>query len=197
MSTQPKNNTAKYANLNLNEALTSKPNRSGPGLAQANSTLTKGGLLLLSKKPRSASGVKLSVPKPVNLPSIKKEHAGNDPNTVLVPATGSGSSTWGSRPEDVATAPEAAPAIAPSSTWASAPKDTVVQPWHASAPPSAPPQRSNARLGLNEREFPTLADGAKADLVAVKHVKPEQVDNRAWADDERAMGRQDWRAELG
>eukprot|EP00955_Chlamydomonas_euryale_P029731 313180-Chlamydomonas_euryale.AAC.10 len=49
MSTQPKNNTAKYANLNLNEALTSKPNRSGPGLAQANSTLTKGGLLLLSK----------------------------------------------------------------------------------------------------------------------------------------------------
>eukprot|EP00959_Pyramimonas_sp_CCMP1952_P006934 144742-Pyramimonas_sp.AAC.3 len=38
-------------------------------------------------------GSKLAVPKPVNLPSIKKEHAGNDPTTQLVP-TGAPSSGW-------------------------------------------------------------------------------------------------------
>eukprot|EP00854_Cymbomonas_tetramitiformis_P002587 gene2587-3340_t len=38
-------------------------------------------------------GAKLAVPKPVNLPSIKKEHAGNDPATQLVPA-GSTAGGW-------------------------------------------------------------------------------------------------------
>jgi hypothetical protein len=54
MSLPPqKNSQAKYANLNLNASLTSKSGlgvgATGSGLAQGASTVTKGGLLVLSK----------------------------------------------------------------------------------------------------------------------------------------------------
>jgi hypothetical protein len=91
-------------------------------------------LLFFLQRPRTAIGGKLSVPKPVNLPSIKKvcfrgsffhviitvayrmwklvcirlqEHAGNDPSTQLVPS-GTGSGSW-SKPED--SAPSSQPEI--------------------------------------------------------------------------------------
>ena len=46
-----KSNPSKYANLNLNAALTAKPGgpQGGPGGPSTNGSLTKGGLLLLSK----------------------------------------------------------------------------------------------------------------------------------------------------
>lgn len=46
-----KSNQSKYANLNLNAALTAKPGgpQGGPGGPSTNGSLTKGGLLLLSK----------------------------------------------------------------------------------------------------------------------------------------------------
>eukprot|EP00200_Dunaliella_tertiolecta_P019936 CAMPEP_0202406140 /NCGR_PEP_ID=MMETSP1128-20130828/8224_1 /ASSEMBLY_ACC=CAM_ASM_000463 /TAXON_ID=3047 /ORGANISM="Dunaliella tertiolecta, Strain CCMP1320" /LENGTH=146 /DNA_ID=CAMNT_0049010905 /DNA_START=141 /DNA_END=577 /DNA_ORIENTATION=- len=82
---------SKYANSNLNSVLQKSSTQVGHGAAGAFGGAKMGyhGMLVLSKKPRVGS--KLSVPLPVNLPSIKKEHAGNDPNTQLVPAAGSGS----------------------------------------------------------------------------------------------------------
>ena len=38
----------------------------------------------LGAVPKEKKAPKVSVPKPVNLPSMKKEHAGNDPTTQLV-----------------------------------------------------------------------------------------------------------------
>jgi hypothetical protein len=109
-----------------------------------------------------------------------QEHAGNDPSTVLVPATGT--STWGSRPDEAAAATDPA-AITQVSTWASGPKagqpgGPPVPPWAQGGPVPGPPppqqQRGMQQRGLNPNEFPTLADGAKAD-VAVAKPKPDQA----------------------
>lgn len=77
------------------------------------------------KRPGVVSGTKLAVPKPVNLPSIKKEHAGNDPTTQLVPS--SSGAGW-TKPEEPAPppaqhGPPAVPqsALTASSNWAAPP----------------------------------------------------------------------------
>eukprot|EP00195_Chlamydomonas_chlamydogama_P016482 CAMPEP_0202907676 /NCGR_PEP_ID=MMETSP1392-20130828/43468_1 /ASSEMBLY_ACC=CAM_ASM_000868 /TAXON_ID=225041 /ORGANISM="Chlamydomonas chlamydogama, Strain SAG 11-48b" /LENGTH=1511 /DNA_ID=CAMNT_0049596685 /DNA_START=73 /DNA_END=4608 /DNA_ORIENTATION=- len=198
---QQKSNQGKYANLNLNAALTSKSTGpatgSGPGSAIGGSTLTKGGLLVLSKRPRTATGAKLSIPKPVNLPSIKKEHAGNDPSTQLVPS-GSGSGTW-SKPEEAPAPPEVGPrqpSITAVSTWASQPPvrpgpPSAASPWQPPAVQARGPSSFPLDRHLNPEEYPSLAASAKADAAAGlkqggKAGYDQQQDSRSWADDERA-----------
>ena len=131
------------------------------------------------QRPRGAAGTKLAVPRPVNLPSIKKvrransrnvsrailtwppcaqEHAGNDPTTQLVPTSG-GSGTWTKPEDEVAT-------LTASSTWASQPG-----PWQPpSAAPSAPPAQQHHRgpsdRVLNPEEYPSLSAAAKAEAAA-------------------------------
>ncbi|GAX74645.1 hypothetical protein CEUSTIGMA_g2093.t1 [Chlamydomonas eustigma] len=197
---QQKNSQAKYANLNLNASLTSKSGlgvgATGSGLAQGASTLTKGGLLVLSKRPRAATGSKLSVPKPVNLPSIKKEHAGNDPSTQLVPAS-SGSGTW-TKPEDVP--PETTPSLTSSSTWATSQPQKASQsagPWQppVAATSSVPTFRGLSDRLLNPEEYPSLAASLKAEAAGFARQGKTVHDHEdaRWADDERA-GSGAWRA---
>lgn len=56
-----------------------------------------------------ASGGKLVIPKPVNLPSLKKEHAGNDPTVNLV-GSSSGSLGWLKQQEEQRLAADLLPA---------------------------------------------------------------------------------------
>ncbi|KAL6765347.1 hypothetical protein V8C86DRAFT_1782451 [Haematococcus lacustris] len=65
------NKNSKYANSNLNAVLSKSnaaPSAGGIGAGK----LGFNGMLVLSKRPRTATGGKLSVPLPVNLPSIRK-----------------------------------------------------------------------------------------------------------------------------
>jgi hypothetical protein len=55
--------------------------------------LGRSGLQMLGAGRRSQTSV-VSAPKPINLPSIRRENAGNDPFVSLVP---SGSGVWGSK----------------------------------------------------------------------------------------------------
>ncbi|EFJ42577.1 hypothetical protein VOLCADRAFT_119389, partial [Volvox carteri f. nagariensis] len=90
---------AKYANSNLN-AVFAKPSASAAAQSSTSGTINRNGMLVLSKRTtRAVSGAKVVVPKPVNLPSLKKEHAGNDPTTQLVPA---GAGAGWAKPEEQA-----------------------------------------------------------------------------------------------
>jgi hypothetical protein len=83
MTTQPKSNQAKYANLNLNAALTSKTGGQAQptGLAQGASTLTKGGFLVLSKvceamsrSPRLVFKIAQDLAALRQLPALRMDH---------------------------------------------------------------------------------------------------------------------------
>ena len=139
-----------------------------------------------ARLPASTSASKLAVPRPVNLPSLRKvrscsgqraatffftdrqeqgligwrrlqENAGNDPNTQIVPS-GSGSS-W-QRVEESAPAPaDPKTALTAGSTWASTQsKDSGWQP-PAPAVSSLPPPRPGLRR-LNPHEYPSLSAAA-------------------------------------
>lgn len=152
----------------------------------------------------SASG-KLTVPKPVNLPSLKKEHAGNDPTTQIVPSGGG----W-SRPteQQQATGYVRQPALSTGSTWAaSQPGPQPVRPplgadlpgsvlnpvtVRSSAASSLPGPGAGGRR-LNPAEYPSLEAAAKAG----SHPPPRQTtvpipessqSARNWEDDERGVG---------
>lgn len=102
----------KFASVNLNKSY-GKPATGGAGSgngagsgsgsagrAARTASSPHGGMLLLSRP--GAGGVsvqkggKVIVPRPVNLPSLRREHAGNDPSIALV--GGSGSSGWTKAP---------------------------------------------------------------------------------------------------
>ncbi len=140
-----------------------------------------------ARLPASTSASKLAVPRPVNLPSLRKvclsllaralpfsyfvtgggqrlmgqhrlqENAGNDPNTQIVPS-GSGSS-W-QRVEESAPAPaDPKTALTAGSTWASTQsKDSGWQP-PAPAITTLPPPRPGSR-SLNPHEYPSLSAAA-------------------------------------
>ncbi|XP_024380724.1 uncharacterized protein [Physcomitrium patens] len=140
----------KFASVNLNKSY-GKPtagaggsgNGSGSGTGalggagRAGRTSSHGGMLLLSRSGVATSvpkGGRVIVPRPVNLPSLRREHAGNDPSIALV--GGSGSSGWTKTlvheeqaPVAVAVAtPETstgmarlAPALSAGSTWGTSP----------------------------------------------------------------------------
>ncbi|GMH32217.1 hypothetical protein BSKO_00051 [Bryopsis sp. KO-2023] len=89
----------RYNNANLN-SLFDKPPGQGSSSNSGTGVRHRGMLILqghrASQRSRLAphpSQGKLAIPKPVNLPSLRKENQGNDPNTQLVPAPG-GSGSW-------------------------------------------------------------------------------------------------------
>lgn len=108
---------------------------------------------------------------------LVQEHAGNDPNTQLVPAS-SGSGTW-TRPDDLAAAsheaaaPTAAagPNITSGSTWG-AQQRPASAPWQPQ--PSAPAGPYARERVLNPDEYPSLAEGARAEPGAHTITKPSQ-----------------------
>ncbi|GIL74137.1 hypothetical protein Vretimale_4920 [Volvox reticuliferus] len=206
-SSSNKNQTqAKYANSNLN-AVFAKPTASAAAQSSTSGTINRNGMLVLSKRTaRAVSGAKVVVPKPVNLPSLKKEHAGNDPSTQLVPA---GASAGWAKPEEQAppTQPqEVRSALTAGSNWASQPRigsgawasTGTSSPAHGRGP-SFPVDRH-----LNPDEYPSLAATARSNSQPQKQrpVPYEQPqDPRGWADDERApaggLRHGDWDDERG
>ncbi|BDA40478.1 hypothetical protein COCOBI_01-1310 [Coccomyxa sp. Obi] len=171
----------RYANSNLNGVLSSQ--KSAPGYSQPYSQPTRYGSGLVSlgssKKPASTSTSKLAVPKPVNLPSLRKENSGNDPNVKIVPASGSG---W-EKIEEPAPAP---PALARESHWATTQaRDSGWRPVEVQA---LPPPRPGSRR-LNPHEFPSLS-AATAPRQLPKQLVPSIHDSQGvanWDDDERRL----------
>ncbi|XP_024528237.1 uncharacterized protein LOC9632822 isoform X1 [Selaginella moellendorffii] len=91
---------SRFASSNLND-LYGKQALSGVNIGSGGSKSrylhggTHGGMLVLARPVRTPPGKqakpaqpKLTVPAPVNLPSLRKEHAGNDPSITLVGGTG-------------------------------------------------------------------------------------------------------------
>mmetsp|Transcript_1303 Transcript_1303/g.4851 ORF Transcript_1303/g.4851 Transcript_1303/m.4851 type:complete len:238 (-) Transcript_1303:1432-2145(-) len=94
---------------------------------------------------------KLTVPKPVNLPSRKLEFAGNDPATQLVP-----SQSIGGWRKDKVNAPEGAAANAPVVTSALT-TEPITAGW-ASSSTSVGRRMNGEGARLNSREFPSLSE---------------------------------------
>lgn len=155
-----------------------------------------GGLVSLGapkRKTTTTTAGKLAVPKPVNLPSLKKEHAGNDPTTQIVPSgTGGG---W-SKPEEQAGQPDSRqPALTAASTWASSqglqPRPGV--PEFASSYTSGRGSSLSDKRRLNPAEYPSLEAAAKAIAHPQQRQRsvpiPEASQSaRNWEDDERGGG---------
>ena len=142
-------------------------------------------------KEKKGAASKLTVPKPVNLPSMKKEHAGNDPTLQLVGGHGSGTHGWSKDGADMGGAVAGGgagrvPTLASGSTWGT---------MSAPAPgPSGPgmqiPSFSDRRL--NPMEYPSLNQSTQMQPKPVGgsgESPPSHGHGRRppprWADDER------------
>lgn len=190
MSSQKSSSQTKYANSNLNGVF-AKPSAAPGGVSTGAAINRYSGMLVLQKRTRTGPVGKLAVPKPVNLPSIKKEHAGNDPTTQLVPA-GSGTGGW-NKPEEApaVSQPEISrpAALTAGSTWASQPRAGGAA-WQPSvAAPAPKPTTFPGDRGLNPEEYPSLAATAKPQSASIQRpgTKPSyDQDSRTWTEDERA-----------
>lgn len=115
---------------------------------------------------------KVAAPLPINLPSLKSENLGLDPNISLVPVGGSG---WGSKPEDgpveeaIPPQPKEEPATKqePSTTTPpSAPTHKEEAPqqgsnasvWSRPVEPKIEPDRRGPNFQLTREEFPSLGE---------------------------------------
>ena len=154
-----------------------------------------------AQRPRTAAVPKLAVPKPVNLPSMKKvsaekpglnrsgnsltvavslvqtqEHAGNDPSTQIVPS-GTGSGGW-SKPEEPAPPPQPEAPPRPSaittsgSSWANAAQTSQQQ---RPAPPTAFQQQQGAAW-VAATAGPL---GLKPSYPVDRHLNPEEYPSLA------------------
>ncbi|XP_037082081.1 protein PRRC2A-like [Pollicipes pollicipes] len=126
-----KNSKSKYSAFKINDLFKGKTE------IQQRNPITKHGYQSLGKVVSTRR-----IPPPPNLPSLKSENCGNDPNINLVPAGGQG---WGSSKDQPGSGSE--PPAKPSAPSASAatpapaaavPPPTVVA--AAGAPPAVPPQ---------------------------------------------------------
>ncbi|XP_069497352.1 protein PRRC2C isoform X3 [Ambystoma mexicanum] len=106
------------------------------------------------------------MPPPANLPSIKKEHKGNDPNVSIVPKDGSGWASKQDQPEEE-TPPEAPPSPPPP------PKPLIPVPPEV---PTVPKSWASTKPGVQlnryfQQEFPSLQ--AAGDQTKEKEVTDE------------------------
>ncbi|KAK9807338.1 hypothetical protein WJX73_003098 [Symbiochloris irregularis] len=188
-----------YANSNINTVLS----RSGASSPSQTSIPRYGpGLVSLGapKRPRSNAagpGGKLAVPKPVNLPSLKKENSGNDPNTQLVPSSSSGArGSWKQpeEPQQQQPAPDArTSALTAGSNWAGpgkSPGQPLWQPPEGPYPTAAslPPRDRH----LNPHEYPTLSTAAQSRPHLPRQPLPSVAPASAqglskWDEDERQI----------
>eukprot|EP00884_Botryococcus_braunii_P008811 jgi/Botrbrau1/17931/Bobra.50_1s0031.2 len=189
--------TANYKNSNLNSVL-SKQN--GTSSTQNNTKQYANGLVPLGapKRSRTTAGpaaARLAVPRPVNLPSLRKENAGNDPSTQIVPSGGGGS--W-QKPEEqpAQAAQQQTSALTAGSNWATPSAlrgDGSSAPWHPPdlafpVTPSLPPGDRR----LNPREYPSLASAAASKPSGVRQPVPSVPDTSGqrtgkWDEDERQV----------
>eukprot|EP00882_Tetradesmus_deserticola_P006733 GHRQ01007086.1.p1 GENE.GHRQ01007086.1~~GHRQ01007086.1.p1 ORF type:complete len:427 (+),score=116.81 GHRQ01007086.1:83-1363(+) len=196
-STDRRREPQKFANSNLNGIFAGKP------AGQASSGVNRFGMLTMALPKRTKSttttaGAKLVVPKPVNLPSIKKEHQGNDPSTQLVPS-GTAGTGW-SKPEEPQPAPQPQPevrqsALTAGSNWASQDRQdgssSYVPPVREG--PYAPGSRGSfpVERHLNPEEYPSLAAGAKEKPPVrrqYEYTSAHHQQDLRWGDDERDVG---------
>lgn len=207
------NNSNKFANSNLNAIFQKpQPQRLNSAAGQRHGMLLLGGAKTTRARAQPG-GAKLAVPKPVNLPSIKKEHAGNDPATQLVPA-GSTAGGWKTDeqqqqqpppqashsaktqpPPSTALANEPKVAITAGSTWGSALSSRSLTPSEAAVPYASfgPGSRSFPGRGDSERlnpvEYPSLGSAAasqpRSHLTTAAGQPREESGRRNWDDDER------------
>ncbi|XP_075265010.1 uncharacterized protein LOC142357237, partial [Convolutriloba macropyga] len=137
---------------------------------------------------------KLAVPRPVNLPSLRKEHGGNDPTTQLV-APG-GTTGWNKPTDDPTAAAGGLNTLGPRPGSA---------PWQGVGQPGGPPL-SDTMSGPNSRAFPpldaktarmsssdypTLGAGTKqsSEFPSSKITRSSTEPGRLWQDDERRPSR--------
>ncbi|KAK3269853.1 hypothetical protein CYMTET_21722 [Cymbomonas tetramitiformis] len=205
------NSNNKFANSNLNAIFQKpQPQRLNSAAGQRHGMLLLGGAKTTRARAQPG-GAKLAVPKPVNLPSIKKEHAGNDPATQLVPA-GSTAGGWKTDeqqqqppqashpaktqpPPSTALANEPKVAITAGSTWGSALSSRSPTPSEAAVPYASfgPGSRSFPGRGDTERlnpvEYPSLGSAAasqpRSNLTTAAGQPREESGRRNWDDDER------------
>ncbi|KAL0023373.1 hypothetical protein WJX77_012324 [Trebouxia sp. C0004] len=162
MSQIRSNNSQRYSNSNVSGGF----GRSGTSQAGAGRSgsgfVSLGGLPKRGRSGPGSSAAKLSIPKPVNLPSLRKENAGNDPLSQIVHGGGGG---W-QKPE-----PEQAPppqnerpsSLVGNSNWASRQQE------QAASLSQQPLAVESAYLGygardrrLNPAEYPSLSAAAYA-----------------------------------
>ncbi|KAI3887283.1 hypothetical protein MKW98_031235 [Papaver atlanticum] len=94
---------SKFVSVNLNKSYGQPSNSYGGNRPRSGSRGVGSGMVVLSRHQSSIMGVqktgpKLSVPPPMNLPSLRKEHEGFDSSASVSGAVGSGNIGSGSRP---------------------------------------------------------------------------------------------------
>lgn len=167
------------------------------------------------QRPRVASAAgqtssKLAVPRPVNLPSLRKEHGGNDPSTQIV-APG-GTQGWNKPSEETAAG---APGLSPLLGGTAKPGSGRIGsgPWQSAGQPGGPPLQDtlsgpnshafpplDAKTArLNASDYPTLGAGTAQGPSSFASSRPSRTaseplnrnfnDSRPWQEDERGPGR--------
>ncbi|PSC71429.1 hypothetical protein C2E20_5236 [Micractinium conductrix] len=141
------------------------------------------GFVSLGAPKRTKAAFKLSVPRPVNLPSLKKENAGTEPSGTG--GAGGGAGWAGSRePESSAHAghasePGPGPSLVEKAGW-------------AHGRPAAAPSAWEQPRALSLREFPSLAAAASVpqqqQQQQQQHPLPQPDQHGAWDEDERGRG---------
>ncbi|KAL6785660.1 hypothetical protein ACKKBF_B01140 [Auxenochlorella protothecoides x Auxenochlorella symbiontica] len=141
-----------------------------PGRGRDRNNIGSGAMVTLGSSKRTKAGVKLAVPKPVNLPSLKKEHAGTI-STALA-ARGQG---WGGEEGDMPDAGDGQASLIEKATWASAEAGPRVP-----VPSLASRHRPST---FNPYEFPSL--GAEARPGPAPGTSAHLGTSGNWDEDER------------
>ncbi|KAL1022480.1 hypothetical protein UPYG_G00028280 [Umbra pygmaea] len=146
-STKAKDGKTKYATLSLFNTYKGKSLETQKTAVAARHGLQSLGKVAVSRR----------MPPPANLPSLKAENKGNDPNVNIVPKDGSG---WASRPEGGEERQSETPPPPPKPSPPQPPEVTppvgVSRSWANSKPPLAPEGGAPRVSSQFHQEFPSL-----------------------------------------